>query len=861
MADENVGGIEYTVKADTAQLLKAGREVVSVSSGMEKSFDEVDKSAKTLTTSLTKTSQAVNVASSAGRNMRGVFGQLGYQIQDISVQLQMGQNAMLVFAQQGSQIASIFGPSGAVVGAIIAVSGALIGSLVPSLFNSESQADKTKTAIEELGKVITFSQSGVAALSNEYANLAKTNAALAQQMQTVAIQKYQLDVEDASKAITGIVDDQSSWWRSLNNGSANVKLMGSALSTLEITTDNFSDAMKQAVNAGAAFQYQTNTIINTVAMLSSQLGISDQQAYQLSKSLNDLAKNPTPEMLTQTVSLLQSFKSTTADGTKAINALSEQLVTAGASMADAKRIADQLTNSIGNLATAAQQTNFEQMQQQLQTEIIALKDGKLAAEKYALANADIAADKKPVISALLEEKNRLEEQAKTQKKSTSEAKRTASAEAEVEKQIEQMQQQAAGAALAMEGLNREQYINQAVSKISAKATEQQKDAMAAAAGAAFDATQKQKDLNAAIAADPTRKENTAYQAATEQLDRQLQGNLISQEQYNSRSEQLAVQHQQALAKISSQQVVTPQQQAAGEVDPVQQLANENAQKLALIQQYEQARIITTQQADALIAATQTQYDQQRLAAIEQQYRAQSQLNDFTMSMIDAVGQRTTNAITGLITGTQSASEAVRNLASTILNQAVGALVQMGLQAVKNMVIGQAAAATSTAMAAATGASMASAYAPAAAMASLASFGANAAPAAAGITSTVALASGLALAGGRRYGGTTSSGSMYRVNESGEPEMFQSSGGKQYMMPTTSGKVVPASDVGGGGASAPVNVVINNMASGTTVENQGYNPDTKTITLAVKEVARQLRTRTGDVSRALGDNWNTTGKSQ
>lgn len=136
--------------------------------------------------------------------------------------------------------------------------------------------------------------------------------------------------------------------------------------------------------------------------------------------------------------------------------------------------------------------------------------------------------------------------------------------------------------------------------------------------------------------------------------------------------------------------------------------------------------------------------------------------------------------------------------------------------------------------------------------------AQAAAAGAQIASTI---SSMSYSGGRRYGGTTSSGNMYRVNESGEPEMFQSSGGKQYMMPTTSGKVVPASDVGGGGASAPVNVVINNMASGTTVENQGYNPDTKTITLAVKEVARQLRTRTGDVSRALGDNWNTTGKSQ
>lgn len=194
-----------------------------------------------------------------------------------------------------------------------------------------------------------------------------------------------------------------------------------------------------------------------------------------------------------------------------------------------------------------------------------------------------------------------------------------------------------------------------------------------------------------------------------------------------------------------------------------------------------------------------------------------------MSTIDAVGQRTTNAITGLITGTQSASDAVRNLASTILDQAVGALVQMGVQAIKNMVIGQTAASASTALAATTGAAMAAAYAPAAALASLASFGANSAPAMAGITSTVGLAQGLALAGARRYGGTTSAGSMYRVNESGEPEMFQTSGGKQYMMPTTSGKVVPAGDVAGGGTGAPV-LNIYNYSSASVDAQATQNSD-------------------------------------
>lgn len=406
----------------------------------------------------------------------------------------------------------------------------------------------------------------------------------------------------------------------------------------------------------------------------------------------------------------------------------------------------------------------------------------------------------------------------------------------------------------------------ASSKESAKAQRSaESEKVKAAKKAQKELEDQQKELErkakAGVSLVPEAAENAAYQKDVDDLNAALSQKMITQEQYNAQSEALAAEHQQKLAKINAQQSVTPQQQAAGEVDPVQQLANENTQKIALIQQYEKARVISSQQADALIAASQTQYEQQRLAAIEQQYRAQSQLNDFTMSMIDAVGQRTTNAITGLITGTQTASDAVRNLASTILDQAVGALVQMGIQAVKNMVIGQAAAATSTAMAAATGASMAAAYAPAAAMASLASFGANAAAAQAGIASTVALTKGLALAGGRRYGGTTSSGNMYRVNESGEPEMFQSSGGKQYMMPTTSGKVVPASDVGNVSGAPAVNVIIENYASGVNVQNQGYDQTRQAVVFAVKEVAKQIRTGTGDVSRAMRDTWNVTSKSQ
>jgi len=65
---------------------------------------------------------------------------------------------------------------------------------------------------------------------------------------------------------------------------------------------------------------------------------------------------------------------------------------------------------------------------------------------------------------------------------------------------------------------------------------------------------------------------------------------------------------------------------------------------------------------------------------------------------------------------------------------------------------------------------------------------------AGIVSTI---KGANYGGGRQYGGPTSAGSLYRVNETGAPEMFTAANGNQYMLPTQSGSVTPADSVGGG----------------------------------------------------------------
>lgn len=97
--------------------------------------------------------QARSAAEGTGgslRNVRGVAQNLGWQLQDTVVQLQMGTSAFVVLSQQGSQFAAAFGPTGAVVGAVIAIAGALLGSLIPALKDSSKEIDTMMGKLSEL---------------------------------------------------------------------------------------------------------------------------------------------------------------------------------------------------------------------------------------------------------------------------------------------------------------------------------------------------------------------------------------------------------------------------------------------------------------------------------------------------------------------------------------------------------------------------------------------------------------------------------------------------------------------------------------------------------------------------------------
>lgn len=299
------------------------------------------------------------------------------------------------------------------------------------------------------------------------------------------------------------------------------------------------------------------------------------------------------------------------------------------------------------------------------------------------------------------------------------------------------------------------------------------------------------------------------------------------------------------------------------IDPIAALTAEYQAKLELVTQYEAmmqaAKTDATAQGELARTQITNEFELQRRALAEQSFRSQGEAQAFLIDSLNSLSSTATSSIVGLIQGTMTAQDALRGLASTVLNEAVGALVQMGVQHVKNALLEKTVSASKGAAYAAsvgaqvTGMSALAAQNAFAATAAIPIIGPGLAPAAAAAAAAAAGALGAPavmtapLAGARQYGGPVSSGSLYRVNETGAPEMFTASNGNQFMMGTKDGQVTAADQVGGG--NVQWNIIINNTAAGTQA-TASVDQSSRTVEIAVAEVATQIANNEGRVWSAL-----------
>lgn len=159
--------------------------------------DETQAAFNSVQRNATKTAKSASHLNQQFRFLRGGAGQLGHQIQDVAVQLQMGTNAMIVLGQQGGQIASLFGPKGAIIGAFISVAAAAGMTLAPRLMGVKRDFSDLEGQIKQ-----TVSQLHVFTDAQRAAAIALT------EIKKLDLAQEQLELKKETSALSAEIESQ-----------------------------------------------------------------------------------------------------------------------------------------------------------------------------------------------------------------------------------------------------------------------------------------------------------------------------------------------------------------------------------------------------------------------------------------------------------------------------------------------------------------------------------------------------------------------------------------------------------------------------------------------------------------------------
>ncbi|HGN2048524.1 TPA: hypothetical protein ACKRY8_002566 [Proteus mirabilis] len=684
-----------------------------------------------------------------------------------------------------SAMALLGGPTG-----LFMLAAAGVYALYQSMSNNSSIDDYKSKIDEAINKLDELNAKQAAAAATKAESVIKAN--------TKEIDLLAEKISYTRAQIKNMKDDPIKWQES------------NALKDYNATIDELQRKLKTLQGNQADLENESKRYSRSLELLNKtekeRTGKTDEQIEANALYLKSVGGvREANELLLRTLEL----------GSPVIADIETQIDNLAKSLEDAKVPPEEAEIAISNLRTALEaklSNNFEVMLQDLENNVTALKiemkDGKDAAIEY---RASVMAAKmgmtdegqvKRYIQLIKEEteaREKLTNQNKKSKSGNNEAKRINDAIKKQQQQTEALRKEFELLSSGAANVNREMAIFNAVQSLGADATDKQKKAIAKEAAEVFDLKQKVDDFIKSQEITPELKLARAFRQESEELKRMFDNDFIDEETFKALGNKAMKAFDAGMAEIKINAVIDPITEAKGQYDPIQALANEHAKKLEMIRQFETEKGAITQRGLELMNAANTQYEQDRLNAQWEIWRNQSQANQFLADGLDALGQRSANVITGLLTGTQSLNDAFRNVALTIVDQAVGALVQMGMQQVKNMVMGESMATAAQASALAQAAAAQAAWAPAALSASIATLGAAVATGTSSYTAAMAASKTMGLvAGARKNGGPVNAGSMYRVGEGGKPEIFKASNGSQYMIPGDNGRVISNRQMGKGG---------------------------------------------------------------
>lgn len=559
----SAGELIYTVDMDTSRLISVNRQTSNeisktdkIMRGFDDAIQKAENSMSHFAPTMTGTAKAVKEAGSQFQFMKGGMSGVGFQLQDIAVQAQIGTSAFVILGQQGSQIASMFGPGGAMVGAFIAVGAALAGVLAPSLMESKSSAELLEESLSELGKIMTTTGDDADVLTDRILKLAKANQQAAKTEVALGITKAK-DAIAASNDIIGEAITKADGW---TNATGNMVAATSQIDDLDAIMKRFGITQEQALDGSipAAFQNKISDLSTYVNTLGGEFGMTQTQALEFVRAADEFSKTKSVETAENLSNVINKVNEANGYANRSLVELGATIGENVRVMQDAADKAAVLESALDNIEQAASRSeeaikrNTSVINSLIESaKMEAATIGKSARERalYVAELAGATDQEKELINVQYDSIEAQERQIKAGKDAQSAAKKAASEAANEQKRLQgqyqsnenslkKMAQQLSIAGLSTQGLAKEAAELAAAYSIGEGATQTQIEQAKQLAGALFDLNE-QKRKQAEI--EGKRKEagrfveQAAFDAASplEQIDIEEQEKLAKLEEYRN----------------------------------------------------------------------------------------------------------------------------------------------------------------------------------------------------------------------------------------------------------------------------------------------------------------------------------------
>ncbi|OMM89230.1 hypothetical protein BCA64_23225 [Salmonella enterica subsp. enterica serovar Enteritidis] len=280
--------------ADTASLIarvktEGARQAAQELDKLSTSANTAEGAVQKLTPAVEKTNSSTSKAAGDGLSkFRNAAGQVGFQVQDMVVQLQSGTSAFVAIGQQGSQLAGAFGPGGAVLGAIIALASAVGGVLYKSLTSAEAGTKDLEAAQEQLKSTFQQTSSGTFELTDGLIQLTQISREAAETQLALAKANADIIAQQTAKAIQ---EDAKSWetWKASTSA---------AISQYDALVSKGADVGDTLEKLGGTYEGNivgVNMLAQNIGELSDKFGVNREQALEMIAAQSAFNKEPTAE--------------------------------------------------------------------------------------------------------------------------------------------------------------------------------------------------------------------------------------------------------------------------------------------------------------------------------------------------------------------------------------------------------------------------------------------------------------------------------------------------------------------------------------------------------------------------------------